>query len=158
MELVRSMAEMSLDSDTSFIVSIGKIMVEQEVLTEFALKILHNNIMADMESFETNEQKVRAGLYMTIVVNMAVFYGGYVGENKLDETDFNRLRNIALTFLSILPKLLRSITDKYLETYHGAKVASFVKGGQFDDYFPNHPDDQKIIDKVMAEETRSKTN
>jgi hypothetical protein len=35
-------------------------------------------------------------------------------------------------------------------------MASFVKGGQFDDYFPNHPDDQKIIDKVMAEESRSK--
>lgn len=139
-------------SDTELIVSVGKIMVEQNILTEVALRILHNDIWADIVALETNEQRVRAGLYMTIVVNMTLFYGGYIQcqetQEEKDKEQFKRLQKIALTFLEILPKILRSITDKYLETYHAAKVASFVQGGKFDDYFPPHPEEQKILDKM----------
>jgi len=42
-----------------------------------------------------------------------------------------------------------------LETYHAAKVASFVHGGKFDDYFPPHPEEQAILDKIAkAEEAK----
>ena len=91
---------------------------------------------------------------MTIVVNMTLFFGGYVHCKEIpDENDvvwFKRLQKIALHFVEVLPKILRSITDKYLETYHGGKVASFVQGGKFDDYFPPHPDEQKILDEIIG--------
>jgi len=156
-QLERSMAELVVETpelnDTELIIAIGKIMVEQKILTDFALKILHNDIWADLiDSLDTNEKRVRAGLYMTIVVNMTLFYGGYIQCQEIQEENdvlsFKRLQKIALHFVEILPKILRSITDKYLETYHGAKVASFVQGGKFDDYFPPHPDEQKIIDQM----------
>jgi hypothetical protein len=165
-QLERSVADLSLGalpqspeggdtpSDTEFIVSIGKIMVHEKILTEFALKILHNDIWADILTLETNEQKVRAGVYMTIVVNMTLFYGGYIQCKEFPEDSdtvaFKRLQKIALHFVEVLPKILRSITDKYLETYHGAKVASFVQGGKFDDYFPPHPEEQKILDQIAG--------
>jgi len=159
MELEKSMADLSMgythtQSDTDLIVSVGKIMVEEKIITEFALKILHNDIWADILTLETHEQKVRAGLYMTIVVNMTLFFGGYI-QCKETQTDdetatYKRLQKIALSFVEILPKILRSITDKYLETYHAAKVASFVHGGKFEDYFPPHPEEQKILDQMAG--------
>jgi hypothetical protein len=155
-QLERSIADLSLGapSDTDLIVSVGKIMVEEKIITDFALKILHNDIWADILSLETHEQKVRAGLYMTIVVNMTLFFGGFIHcketQTESDLDTYKRLQKIALSFVEILPKILRSITDKYLETYHAAKVASFTHGGKFDDYFPPHPDEQEILDKIAG--------
>jgi hypothetical protein len=58
------------------------------------------------------------------------------------------LRQIIICFETVLPKLLNWLSDKYLEVYHGAKVAPFVNGRLFDNYMPNHPDDQKVLDEI----------
>jgi hypothetical protein len=155
-QLERSIADLSIGtpSDTDLIISIGRLMLEEKIITDFALKILHNDIWADILSLETHEQKVRAGLYMTIVVNMTLFYGGYLqckeSQTERENETYKRLQTIALSFVEVLPKILRSITDKYLETYHAAKVAAFVHGGKFDDYFPPHPEEQKILDQIAG--------
>lgn len=134
-------------NEYAMIVSVGELMVKEKVITEIGLRFLHNDIFQDL-TFETPEQRTRAAVYFTIVVNMVVLYGGYVEENKLETTQFDLLKKVALRFMEILPNLLRSLSDKYLETYHGAKVASFVHGQKFDDYFPLPPEDQKLLDSM----------
>jgi hypothetical protein len=131
------------------IVSVGELMVKEKVLTDIGLRFLHNDIFQDL-TFETNEQKTRAVIYMTIVVNMVILYGGYVEENKLDMSQFNILRKVALKFMEVLPNLLKTLSDKYLETFHGAKVAAFVHGKKFDDFFPLPPEEQKLLDSMQG--------
>lgn len=131
------------------VVSVGELMVKEKVITEVGMRLLRNNVFEDM-LLETPEAKTRVAIYMTIVVNMVVLYGGYVEENKLERDKFDVLRKVALKFMEVLPALLRTLSDKYLETYHGAKVASFTQGQKFDEYFPLPPEDQKLIDSVQG--------
>jgi hypothetical protein len=131
------------------VVSVGELMVKENVLTDIGLRLLNNNIFADL-TLETNEARTRVAIYMTIVVNIAVLYGGYVEENNLEKDKFDVIRKVALKFMEVLPNLVKTLPDKYLETYHGAKVASFTQGQKFDEYFPLPPEDQKLVDSVRG--------
>ena len=131
------------------VVSVGELMVKENVLTDIGLRLLNNNIFADL-TLETNEARTRVAIYMTIVVNIAVLYGGYVEENNLEKDKFDVIRKVALKFMEVLPNLVKTLPAKYLETYHGAKVASFTQGQKFDEYFPLPPEDQKLVDSVRG--------
>ena len=134
-------------NDTAIIVSVGELMLKENIITEFGLKMLHNDIESDMGSLSPDDpQKItRTAIYFTIVYNMAVLFAGYCTERDARE---ERLRQIGAMVVDYIPKLLRGLDDKYLEVYHGAKVNAFVHGTKFDDYFPPHPEEQKIIDKI----------
>lgn len=136
-------------NDTALIVSVAELMVEEKILTEFGLKILNNDIDNDMNTMSPQDpQKItRVAIYFTIVYNMALLFSGYCLE-KGDDPREERLREIGVMVVEYIPKLLRGLDDKYLEVYHGAKVKAFEHGKRFDDYFPPHPDEQKLIDKM----------
>ena len=136
-------------NDTALIVSVAELMVEEKVLTDFGLKILHNDIDNDMNTMSPQDpQKItRVAIYFTIVYNMALLFSGYCLE-KGDDPREERLREIGVMVVEYIPKLLRGLDDKHLEVYHGAKVKAFQHGQRFDDYFPPHPDEQKLIDKM----------
>jgi hypothetical protein len=136
-------------NDTALIVSVAELMVEEKVLTDFGLKILHNDIDNDMNTMSPQDpQKItRVAIYFTIVYNMALLFSGYCLE-KGDDPREERLREIGVMVVEYIPKLLRGLDDKHLEVYHGAKVKAFQHGQRFDDYFPAHPDEQKLIDKM----------
>ena len=88
------------------VVSVGELMVKENVLTDIGLRLLNNNIFADL-TLETNEARTRVAIYMTIVVNIAVLYGGYVEENNLEKDKFDVIRKVALKFMEVLPNLGR---------------------------------------------------
>ena len=136
-------------NDTAIIRSVAELMVEEKVLTDFGLKILHNDIDNDMNTMSPQDpQKItRVAIYFTIVYNMALLFSGYCLEKGEDPRE-ERLREIGVMVVEYIPKLLRGLDDKYLEVYHGAKVKAFEHGQRFDDYFPAHPDEQKLIDKM----------
>lgn len=136
-------------NDTALVISVGELMVEEKVLTDFGLKILHNNIDNDMNTLSPDDpQKItRVAIYFTIVYNMALLFSGYCLE-KGDDPREERLREIGVMVVEYIPKLLRGLDDKHLEVYHGAKVKAFEHGTLFDNYFPPHPDEQKLIDKM----------
>lgn len=136
-------------NDTALIVSVAELMVEEKVLSEFGLKILHNDIDNDMNTMSPQDpQKItRVAIYFTIVYNMALLFSGYCLEKGADPRE-ERLREIGVMVVEYIPKLLRGLDDKHLEVYHGAKVKAFEHGTLFDNYFPPHPDEQKLIDKM----------
>jgi hypothetical protein len=70
---------------------------------------------------------------------------------------FDELKPVAIHFGDTLSKMLNTLPTKYLEIFHGAKVASFVNGHVFDTYLPNHPEDQKVLDEIgyKADEVES---
>ena len=125
-------------------------MLKEKVITEFGLKILHNDIESDMETLSPDDpQKItRTAIYFTIIYNMAILFAGYCAENNLDDPRNEQLRLIAKTVVVYIPKLLRGLEDKYLEVYHGAKVKAFTNGQLFEDYLPQHPEEQKLLDKM----------
>jgi hypothetical protein len=130
--------------DTQLILYVGKIMQNEKVITDIGFKLLHNDFLGDFQTLEKNELKkiTRCCIFLTILINMTVLYGGFCMENKLDLGHFEKLRQIIICFEPVLPKLLNGLFDKYLEVFHGAKAASFVNGRLFDDYMPNHPADK----------------
>ena len=134
--------------DYQLVVSVAELMVKEKVLTDFGLKILNNNIESDMATLTADdpEKLTRTALYFTLLYNMAVLYAGYCVEHPDPRSE--RLRHIAGTVVDYIPKLLRGLDDKYLEVYHGAKVKSFTQENFFEDYFPQHPEEQKLIDKM----------
>lgn len=136
-------------NDCALIVSVAELMVEEKILTDFGLKILNNDIENDMNTLSPDDpQKItRTAIYFTIVYNMALLFSGYCLE-KGDDPREERLRQIGVMVVEYIPKLLRGLDDKYLEVYHGAKVNAFQHGKRFDDYFPAHPEEQKLIDKM----------
>lgn len=144
------------------VISVGELMLREKVLTEFGLKILHNDIESDMETLTPDDpQKItRTAIYFTIIYNMAILFAGYCAEHKLDDPRNEQLRLIATTVVAYIPNLLRGLEDKYLEVYHGAKVKAFEHGKLFDDYFPPHPEEQKLMDKmngIVKDEDMSQT-
>lgn len=132
------------------VISVGELMLKEKVLTEVGLKILHNNIENDMETLTPDDpQKItRTAIYFTIVYNMAVLFAGYCAEHNLDDPRNEQLRQIGVTVVAYIPMLLRGLDEKHLEVYHGAKIHAFTSGKLFDDYFPQHPDEQKLLDKM----------
>jgi hypothetical protein len=58
------------------------------------------------------------------------------------------LKPIALHFEKTMPAVLNTLTDKYLEIFHGAKVSAFVHGHKFDTYMPTHPEDEKVLEEI----------
>ena len=130
-------------------------MLENNIITEFGFKLLHNDFLADIaEPIVANElkKKTRISIFMTIVFNMTLLYGGYCQENNLSMEHYEILKPIALHFEETLPKLLKTLSNKYLEIYHGLKVHSFVHGHKFETYMPTHPEDKKILDEIGYEE------
>lgn len=134
--------------DYQLVVSVAELMVKEKVLTDFGLKILHNDIESDMATLTADdpEKLTRTALYFTLLYNMAVLYAGYCAENPDPRSE--RLRQIAVTVVDYIPKLLRGLDNKYLEVYHGAKVKSFTQEHLFEDYLPQHPEEQKLLDKM----------
>ena len=125
-------------------------MLKEKVITEFGLKILHNDIESDMATLKPEEPEkiTRTAIYFTILYNMAILYAGYCAEKEIVDPRSDKLKQIAETIVGYIPKLLRGLTDKYLEAFHGAKMKAFEHGRLFDDYFPAHPEEQKILDKI----------
>ncbi len=130
------------------VISVGELMVEEKVITEFGLKILHNNIERDMDTLTADDKEkiTRTALYFTILYNMAVLFAGYCAEHHLDDPRNEQLKLIGTTVVAYIPKLLAGLDDKYLEVYHGAKVKAFEQGHLFEDYLPHHPEEQKLVD------------
>lgn len=140
---------------TETILHVGELMLKEGIITDFGFKILHNDFLSDVSvPIESNElkKKTRICMFMVIVYNMTLLYGGYCQENNLSMEHYEVLRPIALHFEQALPKMLQTLTDKYLEIFHGAKVASFVHGHKFETYVPTHPEDQKILDEIGYKE------
>lgn len=132
------------------VISVGELMLKEKVITEFGLKILHNDIESDMATLSPDDPKkiTRTAIYFTIIYNMAILFAGYCAEHTIDDPRNEQLKLIAETVVVYIPKLLRGLEDKYLEVYHGAKMKAFEHGKLFDDYFPHHPEEQKLIDKM----------
>lgn len=136
--------------DYQFVIEVGELMLKEKVITEFGLRILHNDIESDMSSLspEEPEKIVRTAIYFTILYNMAILFAGYCAEKEIVDPRSDKLKLIAETIVVYIPKLLRGLSDKYLEVYHGAKMKAFEHGRLFDDYFPPHPEEQKVLDKI----------
>lgn len=139
---------------TETILHVGELMLKENIITEFGFKILHNDFLSDVSvPIEPNElkKKTRICMFMVIVYNMTLLYGGYCQENNLSMEHFDELKPVAIHFGDTLSKMLNTLPTKYLEIFHGAKVASFVNGHVFDTYLPNHPEDQKVLDEIGYE-------
>jgi len=134
--------------DYQLVVSVAELMVKENVLTEFGLKMLRKDIESDMATLnpQDKEKITRTAIYFTILYNMAVLFAGYCVEH--DDPREKRLREIGAMVVEYIPKLLRGLEDKYLEVYHGAKVKAFTNGQLFEDYLPQHPEEQKLLDKM----------
>jgi hypothetical protein len=138
-------------NETELILFVGELMYENKIITDIGLKILHNDFLSDIAvPIEPNELKkaTRVSIFMCVVYNMTLLYGGYCTEHNLPMDHFERLKPIALHFEQSLPILLKTLSNKYLEVFHAAKVAAFVKGRSFDDYLPNHPADEKTLHEI----------
>jgi len=136
---------------TETILHIGELMLKEQIITEFGFKILHNDYLSDVSvPIEPNElkKKTRICIFMVIVYNMTLLYHGYCLENNLSMEHSEILKPVALHFENTLPKILNTLPNKYLEIFHGAKVASFIHGHKFDTYVPNHPEDQKVLEEI----------
>jgi hypothetical protein len=136
-------------NDYQLVVSVGELMLKEKVITEFGLKMLNNDIESDMETLRADqpEKITRTAIYFTIVFNMAILYAGYCAEYGADPRS-EKLKQIAEIVSVYIPKLLRGLDNTYLEVFHGAKIKAFEHGRLFDDYFPNHPEEQKLFDSV----------
>lgn len=126
-----------------FVVQIGEVMVEQGVLSDFGLRILKNDYFEDLKSIDSQEKLVRVCLYQTCVINLCLYYGGYVYESGLDHKGFEQLEIISKKMREELPGLLKHVQDKYLEKYHEAKTGLFQKNVfEMIQELPVHPDDE----------------
>jgi hypothetical protein len=142
-------------SATETILFVGELMVKEQIITEFGLRILNNDFLSDVSvPIEPNElkKKTRVCMFMVIVYNMTLLYGGYCQENNLSMEHYETLKPIALHFEQVLPKMLQTLSNKYLEIFHDLKVASFVHGHKFETYVPTHPEDQKVLDEIGYKE------
>lgn len=112
-------------SDCALVLSVGELMVKEKILTDFGLKMLHNDIESDMAwvSPDDKQRITRTAIYFTILYNMALLFSGYCVENPDPREE--RLRELGLMVHEYIPNLLRGLDDTYLEVYHGAKVAAF---------------------------------
>jgi hypothetical protein len=140
---------------TETILFVGELMVKEQIITDFGLRILHNDFLSDIAvPIEPNELKksTRVCMFMVIVYNMTLLYGGYCQENNLSMEHYETLKPIALHFEQVLPKMLQTLSNKYLEIFHGAKVNGFVHGHKFETYVPTHPEDQKVLDEIGYKE------
>ena len=138
-------------SDTETILHVGELMLKENILTDFGFKILNNDFLSDIAvPIEVNELKkaTRISIFMCVLYNTTLLYGGFCQENNLSMEHFERLKPIALHFEQSLPILLKTLSNKYLEVFHGAKVSAFVKGRKFDDFMPNHPADDKTLNEI----------
>ena len=136
---------------TQTILFVGELMVKEKIITDVGLRVLKNDFLADIaEPIEANElkKKTRICIFMCVVYNMVLLYGGFCLENKLSMEHYERLKPIALHFEFELPKLLQTLPTKYLEIFHGLKVHAFVHGHKFDTYVPTHPEEMKILQEI----------
>jgi hypothetical protein len=142
-------------NETETILFVGKIMLENNIITDFGFKILHNDFLADIaEPIEANElkKKTRVCVFMCVLFNMTLLYGGYCLENNISMEHHETLKPIAQHFEQVLPKMLQTLSNKYLEIFHGLKVNAFVHGHKFETYVPTHPEDQKVLDEIGYKE------
>jgi hypothetical protein len=142
------------------ILKVAKFMLDEDILSQFGFKILHNEIVEDIKTLKPNEQQklVRISLYLTIVFNMTLLFGGFLDENKNTDwiVEFETMKKISLDFHKVLPKYLKGLNDYYLEKYHEAKTGIFVKNiFELHQEMPIHPNEQKYHD-IMKKATEAK--
>ena len=132
---------------------VGDIMEKQKVLSKFGRKILKNNFEGDLETYQVGEQEklVRLCLFMTIIFNMTVLFGGWMQNNESDEHTmlFEDMKKFATDCEKNLPSYLSHLDLDYLEKYHEAKTAVFVKNVfELNQTLPVHPNEQKYLDAM----------
>ena len=138
-------------SEYDTILNVAKFMLDEDILSPFGYKILHNEIIEDIQTLKPNEQQklVRICLYLTIVFNMTLLFGGFLEENKNTDwnVQFETMKEISLDFHKVLPKYLKGLNDYYLEKYHEAKTGIFVKNiFELHQEMPIHPNEQRFHD------------
>ena len=133
------------------ILKVGQFLYKEDILSPFGYKILHNELIDDIQSLKPSEQQklVRICLYLTIVINMTLLFGGWIAEHKSKEWDeeFELLRTISLDIEKTLPNYLKGLNDYHLEKYHEAKTGIFVKNFfELYQHIPIHPAEQRFHD------------
>ncbi len=58
------------------ILKVGQFLYKEDILSPFGYKILHNELIDDIQSLKPSEQQklVRICLYLTIVINMTLLF------------------------------------------------------------------------------------
>ena len=132
---------------------VADIMEKENVLSPFGRKILTNNFESDISSYETGQQEkmVRICLYMTVIFNLTLLFGGWIQDHKSDEYElmFEDLKKFAADCERNLPSYLSHLESGYLKKYHEAKTAVFVKNVfELNQSLPIHPNEQKCLDAM----------
>ena len=132
---------------------IGDIMEKEKVLSKFGRKILKNNFEGDIETYQVGEQEklTRICLYMTIIYNLTLLFGGWMQNNKSKENImlFEDLKAFAVDCEEKLPSYLSHLDLDYLEKYHEAKTGVFVKNVfELNQSLPIHPNEKKYMDAM----------
>jgi hypothetical protein len=88
-------------------------------------------------------------LYMTIIFNLTLLFGGWAQSNESKENImlFEDMKKFASDCEEKLPSYLSHLDIEYLEKYHEAKTAVFVKNvWELSQQLPLHPNEQKYLD------------
>ncbi len=144
-----------MNNEFDVIYKVAVLMKKEEILSDFGFRILHNEIIEDIQTLKKDEQQklVRICLYLTIVYNMTILFGGWIEDDKENRKeysdDFEVLKKLSLDFYKSLPIYLKGLNDYYLEKYHETKTGIFVKN-IFENiqHLPTHPNEQKYIDII----------
>jgi len=130
---------------------VADIMEKEKVLSKFGRKILKNDFEGDISTYQVGEQEklTRICLYMTIIFNLTLLFGGWAQSNESKENImlFQDLKKFASDCEANLPSYLSHLDLDYLEQYHAAKTAVFVKNVfELNQQLPLHPNEQKYLD------------
>ena len=132
---------------------VADIMEKEKVLSKFGRKILKNDFEGDISTYQVGEQEklTRICLYMTIIYNLTLLFGGWAQSNETDENLmlFEDLKKFATDCEDRLPSYLSHLDMEYLEKYHEAKTGVFVKNiFELNQKLPVHPNEQKFLDAM----------
>jgi hypothetical protein len=130
---------------------VADIMEKEKVLSKFGRKILKNDFEGDISTYQVGEQEklTRICLYMTIIFNLTLLFGGWAQSNESKENImlFEDMKKFASDCEEKLPSYLSHLDIEYLEKYHEAKTAVFVKNvWELSQQLPLHPNEQKYLD------------
>ena len=130
---------------------VADIMEKEKVLSKFGRKILKNDFEGDIATYEVGQQEklTRICLYMTIIFNLTLLFGGWAQSNESKDNImlFEDMKSFASDCEAKLPSYLSHLDLDYLEKYHEAKTGVFVKNVfELNQALPAHPNEQKCID------------
>ena len=135
----------------STVQSVGDMMLEHEILSPFGRQILRNDFEGDVSTYEFGQQEkmVRICLYMSLIFNMTLLFGGWVQDHQEHAHLFDDLKKFAIDCEANLPSYLSHLETDYLEKYHGAKTGLFTKNiFEIDQVLPLHPNEQACLDAM----------